>query len=118
MVQSALAPLGPVYAHDLHLTRVQVGSLFAASSATMLLTALPIGLVTDRLGAKRLTVASALLVAASALGQGVARDFWLPSPSRSRARRRAFGPRQSSGRISEECCGRRAATGSYFARPC
>jgi MFS family permease len=86
MVQSALAPLGPVYAHDLHLTRVQVGSLFAASSATMLLTALPIGLVTDRLGAKRLTVASAMLVAASALGQGVARDFWFLLASRA-----AFG---------------------------
>ena len=86
MVQSALAPLGPVYAHDLNLTRVQVGALFAASSATMLLTALPIGLVTDRVGARRLTVASAGLVAASALGQGLARDFWLLLASRA-----AFG---------------------------
>ena len=86
MVQSALAPLGPVYANDLHLSRLQVGGLFAASSATMLLTALPIGLVTDRLGAKRLTVASAVLVAASALGQGVARDFPLLLASRA-----AFG---------------------------
>jgi len=82
MVQSGLAPLGPVYAHDLQLTRVQVGALFAASSATMLLAALPIGLVTDRLGARRLTVASAVLVAASALGQGLARDFWLLLASR------------------------------------
>jgi len=86
MVNSALAPLGPVYAHDLHLTRVQVGSLFAASSAAMLITALPIGLVTDRIGARRLTVASAVLVAASALGQGVARDFWFLLASRA-----AFG---------------------------
>ena len=86
MVQSALAPLGPAYAHDLHLTRVQVGALFAASSATMLLAALPIGLVTDRVGAKRLTVASAVLVAASALGQGLAHDFWLLLASRA-----AFG---------------------------
>jgi predicted MFS family arabinose efflux permease len=86
MVQSALAPLGPVYAQDLRLTHVQVGALFAASSATMLLTALPIGVVTDRLGARRLTVASALLVAASAVGQGLARDFWLLLASRA-----AFG---------------------------
>ena len=82
MVQSALAPLGPAYAHDLHLTRVQIGALFAASSATMLLAALPIGMVTDRLGAKRLTVTSAVLVAGSALGQGAARDFWLLLASR------------------------------------
>jgi MFS family permease len=86
MVNSALAPLGPVYAHDVHLSNVQVGALFAASSATMLLTAVPIGLVTDRLGARRLTVASALLVAASAFGQGFAHDFWLLLASRA-----AFG---------------------------
>jgi predicted MFS family arabinose efflux permease len=75
-----------VYAQDLRLTHVQVGALFAASSATMLLTALPIGVVTDRLGARRLTVASALLVAGSAVGQGLARDFWLLLASRA-----AFG---------------------------
>ena len=86
MVQSALAPLGPVYAHDLQLSRVQVGALFAASSATMLLAAVPIGLVTDRLGARRLTVLSAVLVAGSAFGQGLARDFWLLLASRA-----AFG---------------------------
>ena len=86
MVQSALAPLGPAYAHELQLSRVEVGSLFAASSATMLLTALPVGLVTDRLGAKRLTVVAAALVALSALGQGLAHDFWLLLASRA-----AFG---------------------------
>ena len=82
MVQSALAPLGPAYAHELQLSRLEVGALFAASSATMLLTALPIGLVTDRVGAKRLTVASAVLVAATTLGQGLAPDFWLLLASR------------------------------------
>ena len=86
MVQSALAPLGPAYAHELRLSRLEIGALFAASSATMLLTALPIGVVTDRLGAKRLTVASAVLVAAAALGQGLAPDFWLLLASRA-----AFG---------------------------
>jgi MFS family permease len=82
MVQTALAPLGPVYAAELHLTRVQVGALFAAASVAMLLVTLPIGVVTDRLGARRLTVAAALLVGLSALGQGLARDFWLLLGSR------------------------------------
>jgi MFS family permease len=82
MVQTALAPLGPVYAAELHLTRVQVGALFAAASVAMLLVTLPIGVVTDRLGPRRLTVAAALLVGLSALGQGLARDFWLLLGSR------------------------------------
>jgi MFS family permease len=82
VMQSALAPLGPVYAADLHLSRVQVGVLFAAASVTMVLVALPIGVVTDRLGARRLTVAAALLVALSALGQGLVHDFWLLLGSR------------------------------------
>ena len=77
MVQSALAPLGPVYAAELHLSRVQVGALFAAASVAMLIVTLPIGVITDRLGARRLTVAAALLVGLSALGQGLAQDFWL-----------------------------------------
>src|SRR5712691_2036436 len=77
MVQSALAPLGPVYAAELGLTRVQVGALFAAASVAMLVVTLPIGVIADRLGARRLTVAAALLVGLSALGQGLARDFWL-----------------------------------------
>lgn len=82
MVQTALAPLGPVYAAELHLTRVQVGALFAAASVAMLVVTLPIGVVTDRLGARRLTVAAALLVGLSALGQGLAHDFWLLLGSR------------------------------------
>jgi MFS family permease len=82
MVQTALAPLGPVYAAELHLTRVQVGALFAAASVAMLLVTLPIGVVTDRLGARRLTIAAALLVGLSALGQGLAHDFWLLLGSR------------------------------------
>jgi MFS family permease len=82
VMQSALAPLGPVYAGDLHLSHVQVGALFAAASVTMVVATLPIGVVTDRLGARRLTVAAALLVALSALAQGLARDFWLLLGSR------------------------------------
>jgi MFS family permease len=81
-VQSALAPLGPVYAADLHLSRVQIGGLFAAAGVAMVVVAFPIGLVTDRLGARRLTVGAAALVALSALGQGLAHEFWLLLASR------------------------------------
>src|SRR5207245_10389779 len=57
----------------LRLTRVQVGALFAVASVAMVVVTLPIGVVTDRLGARRLTLAAAVLVALSALGQGLAR---------------------------------------------
>jgi len=86
MVQSALAPLGPIYAADLHLSRVQIGALFAATGVAMLVVALPIGVVTDRLGARRLIVGAAGLVGLSALGQGLAHEFWLLLASRA-----AFG---------------------------
>jgi MFS family permease len=82
LVQSALAPLGPVYAAELHLSRVQVGGLFAAAGAAMVVAAFPIGLVTDRLGARRLTVGAAALVAIASLGQGLAHEFWLLIASR------------------------------------
>jgi MFS transporter, DHA1 family, multidrug resistance protein len=81
-MHSALAPLGPVYAARLHLSGVQVGALFAAASVAMLVVTLPIGVVTDRLGARRLTLAAAALIALSALGQSVARDFWFLLGSR------------------------------------
>jgi MFS family permease len=74
-VQSALAPLGTVYAAELHLSRVQVGGLFVAASIAMVVVTFPIGLVTDRLGARRLTVGAAALVALSSLGQGLAQAW-------------------------------------------
>ena len=82
MVQSALAPLGPLYAQQLHLSRVQLGELFAASGFSTLLVVLPIGLFSDRIGARRLSVGAAWLIAVSSLGQGLAHAFWLLLVSR------------------------------------
>jgi MFS transporter, DHA1 family, solute carrier family 18 (vesicular amine transporter), member 1/2 len=82
MVQSALAPLAPSFSAELHLTRLELGSLFAATSISTLLVALPIGFVTDRLGARALTTGAAALVALSAVGQGLANDFWVLIASR------------------------------------
>jgi nitrate/nitrite transporter NarK len=53
MVQSALAPLGPLYAGQLHLSRVQLGELFAAAGFSTLLVVLPVGVFGDRLGGRR-----------------------------------------------------------------
>ena len=82
MLQSALAPLGPLYAEHLQLSRVQLGELFAVSGVSTLLVVLPVGLFSDRIGSRRISVGAAVLVALSALGQGLASDFWLLLASR------------------------------------
>lgn len=82
VVQAALAPLGPVYAEELGLSRIQVGALFAAASIAMVIVAFPVGVVADRLGARRLTVGAAALVSVSTLGQGLAHAFWVLLASR------------------------------------
>jgi MFS family permease len=86
VLQSTLAPLAPLFAERLHLSTLQLGVLYAATGVAILVAALPVGLLSDRLGARRVAAASAALVALSALGQGLAADFWLLLVSRA-----AFG---------------------------
>jgi MFS family permease len=74
-VWSSLVPLVPTYAERLDLSSTESGVLIAAASVTILLVSLPAGVLADRLGARRLTVASAGLVAAAAAAQGLAPGF-------------------------------------------
>lgn len=76
VVYVALVPLAPDLKEDLSLSAVETGALLAAASFATLIVAFPIGLLTDRLGARTLTVASAVLFTVSTLGQGLAVDFW------------------------------------------
>jgi MFS family permease len=76
IVWMAIVPLTPDYARAFALSRVQTGALLAAAGIATLVVALPVGLLSDRLGARRLVVASAAIVTASTLGQGLASDFW------------------------------------------
>jgi MFS family permease len=77
VLQSTLAPLAPLFAERLHLSTLQLGVLYAATGVAILVAALPVGFISDRLGARRVTAAAAALVALSALGQGLAANFWL-----------------------------------------
>jgi MFS family permease len=86
VLQSTLAPLAPLFAERLHLSTLQLGVLYAATGVAILVAALPVGFLSDRLGARRVAAASAALVALSALGQGLAAGFWLLLVSRA-----AFG---------------------------
>jgi MFS transporter, ACS family, D-galactonate transporter len=72
---SSLVPLVPTYAARLDLSSTESGVLVAAASVTILLVSLPAGVLADRFGARRLTVASAGLVAAAGVAQGLAPGF-------------------------------------------
>jgi ACDE family multidrug resistance protein len=76
VVWMALVPLAPTYAERLHLSELQTGVVLAAAGFATLVVSLPVGVLADRIGTRRLTLAAAALVAASSLGQALAVDFW------------------------------------------
>ncbi len=76
IVWMAIVPVAPSFATRFDLSKVEVGALLASAGLATLLISLPIGLVSDRIGTRRLIRASAAVVAVSTLGQGLAVDFW------------------------------------------
>jgi DHA1 family inner membrane transport protein len=81
--QVALVPLLPRFVEELSLSGVETGALAAVASVAMIVLALPIGMLADRLGARVLTMAAAGFLAAGSLGQGLAPDYWTLLASRS-----------------------------------
>jgi MFS family permease len=71
----AIAPLLPLYVTHFSLSKVEAGAIVASPSVATLLLSIPIGLLADRLGARPLTVAAAILLAVSAFGQLLVGDF-------------------------------------------
>src|SRR5262245_40081497 len=70
-----MIPLAPTFADDFGLSDVATGLILASSSLAALVVALPLGVLADRFGARRVTIASACLFTAGTLGMGVAGDF-------------------------------------------
>jgi predicted MFS family arabinose efflux permease len=71
----AMVPLAPRFAEQLDLSPVETGAVLAVAGFAMLAVALPIGLLADRLGARRLTLAGGALLVASDVWQGVADEY-------------------------------------------
>ena len=71
----AMVPLAPRFAEELGLSPVQTGALLAVAGFAMLAVALPVGVFADRLGARRVTLAGAVLLVASHAWQGVADGY-------------------------------------------
>lgn len=69
--QTAIVPLLPDLSRLHHLSAAMTGFLVSAPGLATLAVSAPAGVVADRLGAKRVTVAAAALLAAGALAQGL-----------------------------------------------
>jgi nitrate/nitrite transporter NarK len=74
--QQAPAALGPLLIHDLGLSRAQLGLLSAAIWGGMLLGALPIGLMTDRFGERRVQSVGISVLAILLLVASFGHAFW------------------------------------------
>ena len=72
---ASMYALAPTFKDDLGLSKFETGLIFSASGVAMMLAALPIGLAADRLGARPVALAGALLVSAALVLQGFAPDL-------------------------------------------
>ncbi|MGO8723604.1 MAG: MFS transporter [Acidimicrobiales bacterium] len=75
LLQSAIAPLLPSYAHRFQLGGVQIAALLAATGVAALVISLPAGALSDRFGARVLTLWSGWLIVVATLGQAFAPNF-------------------------------------------
>jgi MFS family permease len=73
--QFALVPVMPVYAHRFGLSGFQQGMVLGATGLATLAVAVPAGRLSDRLGARRITLAAGLLMAGATLAQALAGGF-------------------------------------------
>src|SRR6201989_924896 len=71
----ALVPVMPVYAHRLGLSGFEQGMVLGATGLATLVVSVPAGTLADRFGARRITLAAGLLMAAATAAQALAGDF-------------------------------------------
>lgn len=73
--QFAIVPVMPTYAHRFGLSGFQQGALLAATGLATLAVSVPAGIVSDRVGARRLTLWAGLLMTTALFGQSIAGGF-------------------------------------------
>jgi DHA1 family multidrug resistance protein-like MFS transporter len=74
---NAVIPLVPTYTTRYGLSVFAAGLLVAAPAFAMLVLSLPVGLLSDRVGARAVTIAASALLTVSALGQALADSYGL-----------------------------------------
>jgi len=73
--QFALVPVMPVYARRLGLSGFEQGMVLGATGLATLVVSVPAGALSDRFGARRLTLVAGLLMAAATAAQALAGSF-------------------------------------------
>ena len=73
--QFALVPVMPVYARRLGLSGFEQGMVLGATGLATLAVSVPTGALSDRFGARRITLAAGLLMAAATAAQALAGSF-------------------------------------------
>src|SRR5262249_10484180 len=73
--QFAIVPIMPTYAHRFGLSGFQQGMVLGATGIATLAVSVPAGALSDRFGARRLTLWAGLLMAIAVLAQSLAGDF-------------------------------------------
>jgi len=73
--QFALVPVMPVYARRFGLSGFEQGMVLGATGLATLVVSVPAGTLSDRFGARRITLAAGLLMAAATAAQALAGDF-------------------------------------------
>src|SRR5215467_2319442 len=73
--QYAVVPILPVYAHRFGLSGLQQGMVLGATGLATFAVSLPAGALSDRFGARRLTLWAGWLMAVALLAQAMAGSF-------------------------------------------
>src|SRR5689334_1941858 len=71
----AIVPLLPAYTRAYHLSDVEAGALLSAASLAIVVASVPAGRLSDRFGARIVTLVASAIAAAAMLGSAVAPNF-------------------------------------------
>ena len=75
-IAASIAPMVAPLEADLGLSHAAMGSIMGAWQLVYIFSAVPCGLLLDRIGARRALLIGILLIATSGLGRAVAVDYW------------------------------------------
>ncbi len=101
----AIVPLIPAFSQRFHLSKLEGGVLLSSTSVAILLVSIPAGMLSERFGVRRLTLAGMVVIALADLGQGVAALLSSTARRASAVRARLRHPLDVRSRVAERGVG-------------